>query len=289
MKFAVNTLLWTASFSLDDLPLLGRIREWGFDGVEIARYDFNALPARVLREAVRNEGLEPLLCSALVGGMSLARDDPRTRQAADDFLRRAAEAAAELGSPLLAGPFVSAVGLLPGRRATEEEWKRAVDGVAALVPVLREHGVTLALEPLNCFETYLLNTCADMRRFCDAVRDPCVGALFDDVPRQHRREMFRRCDPCPRPAPPALPRLRERPRHAGHRPRAVGRGLRRPAGDRLRRLVRHRKLRGARAGNRCCGVGVEDLAPDAGTLARQGLGFLRDAAARAMGAAASAI
>jgi D-psicose/D-tagatose/L-ribulose 3-epimerase len=289
MKFAVNTLLWTASFSLDDLPLLGRIREWGFDGVEIARYDFSAFPARVLREAVRNEGLEPLLCSALTGGLSLASDDSRIRQAANDFLRRAIEAAAELGSPLLAGPFVSAVGLLPGRRATEEEWMRAAEGVAALVPVLREHDVTLALEPLNRFETYLLNTCADMRRFCDQVHDPYVGALFDTFHANIEEKCFS-------DAVRALgPRLQHF--HACENDRGTP-GTGHVAWDEVFAALREIgydgwcviESFGARVPEIAAAACVwRDLAPGAETLAREGLAFLRDAAARAMGAAASAI
>lgn len=289
MKFGVNTLLWTASFSLDDLPLLGRIRGWGFDGVEIARYDFRAFPARLLREAVRNEGLEPLLCSALTGELSLASGEPRIRQAALDFLRRAIEAAAELGSTVLAGPFVSAVGLLPGRRASEDEWKRAVEAVAGLTDALREHGVTLALEPLNRFETYLLNTCADMRRFCDDVHDPYVGALFDTFHANIEEKSFL-------DAVQALgPRLAHV--HACENDRGTP-GTGHVPWDEVFAALRGIgydgwcviESFGARVPEIAAAACVwRDFAPDAETLAREGLAFLRDAAARAMGAAASAV
>ena len=59
------------------------------------------------------------------------------------------------------------------------EWKRAVDGWQQLGPTLAEHGVTAAIEPLNRFETYFLNTAADAARFCDEVNHPNVGILFD--------------------------------------------------------------------------------------------------------------
>ena len=46
-------------------------------------------------------------------------------------------------------------------------------------PVLERYGVTLAIEPLNRFETYFLNTAADAAALCDQIGHPNVGILFD--------------------------------------------------------------------------------------------------------------
>ena len=179
MKFGINTLLWTAGFDLEHLPLLPRIKQWGFDGVEVARFSFDNFPARLIREAARNEGLEVTFCSALTGDLSLVSGDPAVRQRAFDFVRQGIETAAEIGSPVLVGPFLAPVGQLLGRRPNDDEWKRAVEGLTQLAPICREHNVTLALEPLNRFETYMMTTAADARRLCDEVHDPYIGVLFD--------------------------------------------------------------------------------------------------------------
>lgn len=179
MKFGINTLLWTAAFDLDHLPLLAKIKSWGFDGVEVARFAFDGFPARLIREAAHNEGLEVTFCSALTGDLSLVSDDPAIRDRAREFMKRGIETAAEIGSPVFVGPYLSPVGYLPGRRRTDEEWKRGVDELKALAPVLRAHDVTLAVEPLNRFETYVLNTAADGAKLCAEVHDPYIGILFD--------------------------------------------------------------------------------------------------------------
>lgn len=179
MKFGINTLLWTAAFDLDHLPLLAQFKSWGFDGVEVARFAFEGFPARLIREAAHNEGLEVTFCSALTGELSLVSDEESIRARARDFLKRGIETAAEIGSPVFVGPFLAPVGLLPGRRRTEDEWKRGVDELRALAPQLRAHDVTLAVEPLNRFETYLLNTAADGAKLCAEVHDPYIGILFD--------------------------------------------------------------------------------------------------------------
>jgi D-psicose/D-tagatose/L-ribulose 3-epimerase len=84
-----------------------------------------------------------------------------------------------VGARILAGPLYCPVGYLPGRRRTSEEWNRAVEGWRALADTLVTNGVTMAIEPLNRFETYFLNTAADAAALCDQVNHPSVGVLFD--------------------------------------------------------------------------------------------------------------
>ena len=44
---------------------------------------------------------------------------------------------------------------------------------------LTANGMVLAIEPLNRFETYFLNTAADAARLCDQIDHPNIGILFD--------------------------------------------------------------------------------------------------------------
>ena len=76
MKFGVNTLLWTAGFDNSHLSLLPPIKNAGFDGVEIARFDFTGFPAAAIRRDAERLGLETIFCSALTGD---AASSPMTR------------------------------------------------------------------------------------------------------------------------------------------------------------------------------------------------------------------
>ena len=179
MKFGINTLLWTAAFDLEHLDLLPRIREWGFDGVEIARFAFDGFPAGKIRAALEREGLGCTFCSALTGDLSLISEDASVRRAARDFLVNGIHVAAELGSEVFLGPFCSPVGKHSGRRPDAEEWRRAVDGFGELGNALDACQVRLAHEPLNRFETYFTTTAADALRLCEEVGHPRLGVLFD--------------------------------------------------------------------------------------------------------------
>lgn len=179
MKFGINTLLWTAAFGEEHLDLLPRIREWGFDGVEIARFSFDGFPAAKIRAALEREGLGCTLCSALTGALSIVSPEESVRKDTVEFLKTGIRTAAELGSPVFLGPFCSAVGKLTGQRPTEEEWKYAVEGFHSLGKELDACDVRLAHEPLNRFETYFTNLAADATRLCNEADHPRLGVLFD--------------------------------------------------------------------------------------------------------------
>jgi D-psicose/D-tagatose/L-ribulose 3-epimerase len=179
MKFGINTLLWTANFDRPHLDLLPQFKQHGFDGVEVARFEFNTFPAAEVRRALEQNGLEATFCSALTGTTSLVSDNADTRRQAREYLMAGIQAAAEIGASTLAGPFCSPVGYLPGRRRNADEWKLAVEGLQSLTPTLEQYNVTMAVEPLNRFETYFLNTVADAVSLCREVSHPRVRILFD--------------------------------------------------------------------------------------------------------------
>ena len=179
MKFGVNTFIWSAGFDHSNLPLLPRIKSWGFDGVEVPLFRPMEFAAADIRKGVETNGLECTICSVLVQGLSLISDDADVRRRTITHMREAIEAGADAGAKLIAGPLYCPVGDLPGRRRTGDEWKRAVEAYQSLGDALVSHGMTIAIEPLNRFETYFLNTAADAAALATEIDHPHVGILFD--------------------------------------------------------------------------------------------------------------
>ena len=179
MKHAVNTYLWTIHFDETNLEILDRIAEWGYDGIEIARFELDNLPTKKIRQELEQRNLGCVFCSSLTGELSLISDDKSIRNKALDFIKQAISLAAEMGADILAGPMISPVGYISGHRYTEEEWQRAVDGLHSLTETLEQHNVTFALEMLNRFETYFMTTVAEGVKLCKEVDSPRIGLLFD--------------------------------------------------------------------------------------------------------------
>ena len=179
MKFGVNTFIWSEGFDRTNLPLLPRVKSWGFDGVEVPLFRPAEFAARDIRQGLEANGLECTVCSVLLDGLSLISDDGGVRRKTQTHMQETIKAAAEAGAKIVAGPLYSPVGYLPGRRRTTDEWKWAVEGYQTLGDTLSSHGVTVAIEPLNRFETFFLNTAADAAKLSAEINHPNVGVLFD--------------------------------------------------------------------------------------------------------------
>ena len=179
MKFGVNTFIWSATFDPSHFGLLPTIKEAGFDGVEIPLLRPKDLQAASIRKAVEANALGCNCCTVLVDGLSLISDSPDIRRRTRQHLQEVAKAAAEAGAKIVAGPLYSPVGYLPGRRRTGDEWTWAVEGFQAVGETLASHDVTFAIEPLNRFETFFLNTAADAAQLAKEIGHPNIGILFD--------------------------------------------------------------------------------------------------------------
>ena len=179
MKFAVNALIWTTEFDRRSFSLLSRLRECGFDGFEVPVFHPAKVPAKEIRQALSANNLECTVCAILPAGMNPISDNPDIRRQTRQHLVDSIKVTADLGSTLMGGPVYAPVGHLPGRRRSSDEWKWAVECFQSLGESLDENGITLALEPLNRFETYFLNTAADAVKLCSEIAHSRIGVLLD--------------------------------------------------------------------------------------------------------------
>lgn len=181
MKIGVNFLLWASESGPEDLKLLEKAAELGFDGVEIFvdEPDNILATAQDLRRAGEDRGLEFACCSIVGPDRDLISEDPAIRQQAKDYIRAAVDVANAVGSKLFCGPLYSAVGKLVGRPRTEDEWKLAVEGIQEVAQHAEAGDVCLCIEPLNRFETYFINTAQDCVKFVNDVGSSHVKVHLD--------------------------------------------------------------------------------------------------------------
>lgn len=179
MKYGVNTMVWTTEVGEQDSPLFSRIRAWGFDGVELFLSPSEPADVPAIRRILDGMGLERTTCSVLPREANLVSADPQVRAKGVEFLKRCVERTAELGGCLICGPLYAGLGVMTGRRRTEDEWKWAVEGLQFAAQHARTLGVTVCLEPLNRFETYFLNTLSDAARLICDVGESNVRIHFD--------------------------------------------------------------------------------------------------------------
>ena len=175
MKIGMNLLLWTGHVTEEHAPILQAIKDTGFDGVELPVFDVTDASHYARLGALLDDlGLERTAV-ALIPDEAHSPVSPNAacREGAFDHLRRALDCCHELGASLMCGPWYQPLGVFTGEKPTSTELQHCADVHRKVAPLAREAGIVCAVELLNRFEAYLLNTCEQRR--IDFAFDGSVG------------------------------------------------------------------------------------------------------------------
>jgi D-psicose/D-tagatose/L-ribulose 3-epimerase len=180
MKIGMNLLLWTTHVTEEHYPQLEKIKSTGFDGVEIPIFGGGTdAHYHKLRKKLDELRLKTSSVTVATPEANAISPDPAIRRAAVERLKTIVRHSAALGADILCGPFHQALGIFSGTGPTEEEFKHAAEVHRAVADEAQREGVTLAIEPLNRFECYFLNTMAAAAAYVRRVDHPYFRAMFD--------------------------------------------------------------------------------------------------------------
>lgn len=181
IKFGVTTWLWTSPFTTESISLFSKIKEMGYDVVEIPIEDPELIDVKKVKEALDRHELDVVVCGAFGPGRDLTHDDPSYHQTSFDYIAYCLDICAELGTGFFAGPMYSAVGKarLVSPEQRKLEWNRAVANLQKVCEMAQAKGLEIALEPLNRFESDLVNTAEDVMRLIEDIDHPAAKVLLD--------------------------------------------------------------------------------------------------------------
>lgn len=153
----------------------------GFDAVEIPVEYPDQIDAQKVKSALDASGLKPIVCAAFGPSRDLTHDDPLVHKNCIDYITRCFDLCHAWNAKFVAGPMYSAVGkarMVPaGQR--QVEWDRAVTNLRKVCNIAGERGLDIALEPLNRFESDLINTASDVMRLIRDINHPSAKVLLD--------------------------------------------------------------------------------------------------------------
>jgi D-psicose/D-tagatose/L-ribulose 3-epimerase len=180
MKTGFNLLLWTIHVTSEHFPLLETLKNAGYDGVEIPLFEGTPEHFQSVGDATRNAGLACTSVTVLPDEAHNAiSPDPESRKGAVEHLTWAIECSEALGSEILCGPFHQPLAVFSGDGPSDEELAFGIEVHQRAADRAAQSGLLLALEPLNRFECYVLNTMAATRDYVQRVGRPNFGALYD--------------------------------------------------------------------------------------------------------------
>ncbi|MEQ8471502.1 MAG: sugar phosphate isomerase/epimerase family protein [Marinoscillum sp.] len=181
VKFGVSTWLWTSPFSTETIDLLPKIKDMGYDLVEIPVEDPGIIDTRKVKKALDDLNLGCTVCGAFGPGRDLTNDDPAIVKQGLEYIDGCLEIATDLGASFFAGPMYSAVGKarLVSAEQKKIEWGRAVENLSKVCESATAKGLDLAIEPLNRFETDLIHRAEDVMSLISDINHPNAKVLLD--------------------------------------------------------------------------------------------------------------
>ena len=178
MRYAVSNWIYGEEALEETCARLARL---GFDGIELrGEPDLYDLPR-----------LQPLLEAHRLGVTSicgmypgpreprdLSHPDAAVRQAAVAYVQACVDLAAAVGAPVVI-VTPNPVGKTQPLASPADEWRWGVDAVREAAAACGGRGVRLAIEPINRYETYLINTVAQALEFARQVDHPATAVMMD--------------------------------------------------------------------------------------------------------------
>ncbi|MBO6723860.1 MAG: sugar phosphate isomerase/epimerase [Roseitalea sp.] len=153
--FGVHTSMWTMSWDRPGCELaVQKASDYGMDFLEIALLDPPGVDATHSLKVLEAAGM-PAVCSLGLPEECWASRHP---DMAIDFLTVALDKTAAMGCQALSGVVYGGIGERSGEPPTERELDNVARALEAAARHAKSLGLLLGIEPVNRYETHLINT-----------------------------------------------------------------------------------------------------------------------------------
>jgi D-psicose/D-tagatose/L-ribulose 3-epimerase len=177
-----NTWIWVSPLTDERLASIApRVRAFGFDVIELPIENLGDWDPARARDVLHEYQLSPTTCAVMSPDRDLVSEDSAVVKSTHAYLHGAIDAAAAVGAKTFAGPIYSPVGKTWAMNVSERAAAvtRLVENLRPVAAHAEERGITIAIEPLNRFETSFMNTAEQVMEVVDRVGSPSVGVLLD--------------------------------------------------------------------------------------------------------------
>ena len=166
-KFGVDTFIWSENYGKDDLWIIPKAKELGFEVIDFAISDPYGFPVKEVKDELDRVGIDCVCTTTLTEETNPISPDPDIRKAAVRAVKKCIDICNELGAPILGGVNYAAWGYLTKKPRTPEEWKHGVECMRESAEYAKATGnVNICVECVNRFETHFLNIAEDAVQFC---------------------------------------------------------------------------------------------------------------------------
>lgn len=175
LQYSVHSYAWSTTWDNTTLGLIDHAKELGFDLIEIPLMELDKFDPVAVKQRAQSVGIGVLTSIACNEANDLASEDEAVRKAGVAFLKRCVDAAHGAGSNIVTGVIYTAIGRKIDAMPDQRYWDWAAQGLKEVARYAQDFGITIGLEPVNRYETYLINTCEQALKLRDMIGEPNIG------------------------------------------------------------------------------------------------------------------
>ena len=180
MKFGVYLYLWEDRILEESKTskIFKTIAELGYDGIEIPLNDPKLIDPFLAKRLAEDFGLSITTSVALPHDVNFMSDDERERDKANEFLANCVDLCSAMGSSILGGVLYAPWGRTDVDKSGEK-MNFLAQGLRKISKYAEKKGISLYLEPVNRFETNVLNTVKEETALIEKIDSNNVFLLLD--------------------------------------------------------------------------------------------------------------
>lgn len=181
MILGVDTFIWTELFTKNDLWIIKKAEELGFQAIDFAIAHPESFPTKEVIKELRNTTLQPVTSTTLNAETNLISPNNTIREKGIQTLKQLIDINKAIGSKILGGVNYAGRGCLTGKPRTKTEWENSVSAMKEVAAyALRVHpDLKICVEPVNRFETHFINTVEDGINYCKDVGTENMAVHLD--------------------------------------------------------------------------------------------------------------
>jgi D-psicose/D-tagatose/L-ribulose 3-epimerase len=179
MKLGIHAYAWCSEWSNGTLELIDRVKRLGMDFIEIPLMRLDLFDGKAVRGRLEKAGLGAVTSTVLLGDTDITSDDGRIREKGVDYLKACVRATREIGAESFSGVIYSQHVKQANKRPAEETWRNAAECLREVARHAAGMGVCIGLEPVNRYESYLVNTCEQALRLKAMIGEENVKVHLD--------------------------------------------------------------------------------------------------------------
>ena len=179
LKYAVHAYAWTASWSNKTLDLIDRAKGLEFDVIEIPLMEIELVDPKKIKERLEHVGIGVCTSTACSEADDITSEDEPTVKRGVEYLEKCVRVAAALGATCFTGVIYSAIGKRINGMPDERYWERTAKALKQVAKLASDLGITVGIEPVNRYETFLVNTCDQALKLREMIDEPNMGIHLD--------------------------------------------------------------------------------------------------------------